>query len=437
MAPATSTAAAGRRRELRCPTSCPRARADPCTDPNLNSVNPTRLVAPVPGDRPLPGPQGPRPVLRLRAGQHGARRRRRSRRRARSRPRPRSPRRTGTRWSTRRASRSTCAARSRRAAAATAACSRWRRARCPTTQRGLRARAPAGTATAASAAAASTGVLGSVDVAELRRASRRARATSPAASPAPAGQSSNGRPELRAVRLHACGCAVESGELRGEDRRNLFLHRDSDLLPGFPRALASDGAASPTLRRPRRRQPQRADRGRPPTAPCTPTDPTAARRRAGRSAATAAAAHAAARAFASGAVSPRRPRRVPRLARRRRPRPRRRARGGGRRLRGPVYAWDADGTRRWTRGTNPDWSGRPLQPFDEARKGERNRTQRGFLGSPVLADLDGDARLEVVAAAMDRHVYAWRADGDAPCRASRRSSSTARRWRRSTRPPTR
>ncbi len=79
---------------------------------------------------------------------------------------------------------------------------------------------------------------------------------------------------------------------------------------------------------------------------------------------------------------------------------------------GRVYAWNADGSRRWTRGTRIEWSGRPLQPFDEARKGERNRTQRGFIGSPVLADLEGDARLEVVAAAMDRHVYAWGPGGD-------------------------
>ena len=37
----------------------------------------------------------------------------------------------------------------------------------------------------------------------------------------------------------------------------------------------------------------------------------------------------------------------------------------------------------------------------------RHRTQRGFIGSPVLADLEGDQKPEIVAAAMDRHVYAW------------------------------
>lgn len=40
---------------------------------------------------------------------------------------------------------------------------------------------------------------------------------------------------------------------------------------------------------------------------------------------------------------------------------------------------------------------------------------RSFLASPVLADIDRDPRgdLEIVAAAMDRHVYAWHANGEA------------------------
>lgn len=40
---------------------------------------------------------------------------------------------------------------------------------------------------------------------------------------------------------------------------------------------------------------------------------------------------------------------------------------------------------------------------------------RGFLSSPVLADLDGDGMLEIIAASYDGHVYAWKpvdADGD-------------------------
>ncbi|MFN8051125.1 MAG: VCBS repeat-containing protein [Acidimicrobiales bacterium] len=42
---------------------------------------------------------------------------------------------------------------------------------------------------------------------------------------------------------------------------------------------------------------------------------------------------------------------------------------------------------------------------------ERNRLKRGFLASPAAADLDGDGRMELVAAALDRHVYAWHLDG--------------------------
>ena len=45
----------------------------------------------------------------------------------------------------------------------------------------------------------------------------------------------------------------------------------------------------------------------------------------------------------------------------------------------------------------------------------RCRTQHGFIGSPVLANLDGgtDGKLDVIAAGMDRHVYAFNAKGDA------------------------
>ena len=62
-------------------------------------------------------------------------------------------------------------------------------------------------------------------------------------------------------------------------------------------------------------------------------------------------------------------------------------------------------------------SGAPHEPFVNARHGKRNRTQLGFLGSPVLADLDGNdgGRLEIVAASMDGLPYdRWRelgADG--------------------------
>ena len=78
---------------------------------------------------------------------------------------------------------------------------------------------------------------------------------------------------------------------------------------------------------------------------------------------------------------------------------------------GNVYAWDSHGKRVFHRTSNVNYSGRPLSPFVSARKGKTNRTQHGFLTAPVVADLDGDGQPEIIAASLDRHVYAWHADG--------------------------
>ena len=79
-------------------------------------------------------------------------------------------------------------------------------------------------------------------------------------------------------------------------------------------------------------------------------------------------------------------------------------------MEGKVYVWNADGSLRFKREAEIDYSGKPLQPFENVRRGHRYRTQHGFIGSPVLADLDGNGGdLEVIAANMDRHVYAWHA----------------------------
>ena len=80
-------------------------------------------------------------------------------------------------------------------------------------------------------------------------------------------------------------------------------------------------------------------------------------------------------------------------------------------LEGKVVAWDAGGQRVFSEESNLDYSGKPLQPFADVRRGKRYRTQHGFLGSPVIGDLDGDGRQEIVAASMDRHLYAWKANG--------------------------
>lgn len=74
---------------------------------------------------------------------------------------------------------------------------------------------------------------------------------------------------------------------------------------------------------------------------------------------------------------------------------------------GRITVWD-EGVRTAEMAVDPAFS-----RDDRARQDSRNRTKPGFLAAPALGDLDGDGDLEIVAAAMDRHVYAWHHDGTA------------------------
>jgi hypothetical protein len=225
-------------------------------------------------------------------------------------------------------------------------------------------------------------------------------------------QTSNGRPntEPYAFTVKVIVVPKAAGEPRGEDRRTLYLHRDADTIAGFPKWLTSDGASSPVfadldgdnrnelifatsdgvvhaLRRDGTELPGWPAHGD--TPPVHTSEP----------------------AFKSGAVA------VPK---------------GGAILGsvavgdlngdgtpevvaadydGRVYAWNANGRRLWTRHSEERFSGKPLAPFVNARHGEADRTEHGFFASPVIADLDGDGRPEVVLAGADRHVYAWHGDG--------------------------
>ena len=197
----------------------------------------------------------------------------------------------------------------------------------------------------------------------------------------------------------------------------MWLHRDASMLPGFPRKLSGsantgDGASSPVLVDLDGDNKNelvvggsdgiihafRPDGSELPGWPVHTRSAAAPHRRAGlrqrrrplrRSA---------------GRFSPRSPRTTSITTASRRSSPPT--------MQGQVYGWRADGHQFFHEQSNPDYSGKPLAPFVNSRHGKFNRTQHGFIGSPVLADLDGDGTQEVIAASMDRHVYAWHMNGD-------------------------
>ena len=86
---------------------------------------------------------------------------------------------------------------------------------------------------------------------------------------------------------------------------------------------------------------------------------------------------------------------------------------------GNVWAWEHNGKRR-AGFAETDVDGRrmsqvhvdPVSLDDPATgKDQFNRTKRGIASEPAAGDLDGDGHLEIVVAALDRHVYAWHDDG--------------------------
>jgi Subtilase family len=85
-----------------------------------------------------------------------------------------------------------------------------------------------------------------------------------------------------------------------------------------------------------------------------------------------------------------------------------------------VYAWNLDGSRvpGFPVRVNPSFSDpcKPGAPHPCFNASDRqlttdNHLKRGFIASPALADLNGDGRLDVVAGALDQHLYAWDGSG--------------------------
>ncbi|MDQ3028522.1 MAG: VCBS repeat-containing protein, partial [Actinomycetota bacterium] len=225
-------------------------------------------------------------------------------------------------------------------------------------------------------------------------------------------QPHNGRPNSAPYGfvVKVVATSVGGTSRTGEDRRQGFLHRDSDLLPGFPKELLTDGASSPlfvdlegdnenelvfgtsdgfvhALERDGSSVP-----GWPVRTDALPL-------------------HDGGKAFSTGGVSKNFGGAV--LAS---PATGDFDRDGSPEivvadLEGKVTAWNAQGQRVFSQESRIEYSGKPLSPFADVRKGKRYRTQHGFIGSPVIGDLDRDGRQEIVAASMDRHLYAWKPDG--------------------------
>jgi hypothetical protein len=86
---------------------------------------------------------------------------------------------------------------------------------------------------------------------------------------------------------------------------------------------------------------------------------------------------------------------------------------------GSVWAWNAAGQRLPGFG-EATVEGRPrgqvhidlaFSRDSRATQNPQNRTKPGIVGAAALGNLDADPQLEIVAGAMDRHVYAWNHDG--------------------------
>ena len=263
--------------------------------------------------------------------------------------------------------------------------------------------------------AAFDGTLANVDVAHLKSRFPATAGAFNGPEPSPGPPNFNGRPNTEpygfVVRL-VVTTENDGFAMTGQDRRNMYLHRDQDMLPGFPKYVPGDGASSPALADldgdndnelifgtsdgfVHAMRPDGSElSGWPNRSDALPLHTGGRAFTSGQ--VQASASHAA--ILASTAVADLDRDGTPEVI--------------AADMAGKLYVWNAGGGLRFKREAEIDYSGKPLQPFVNVRRGVRYRTQHGFIGSPVAADLDGDGgHLEIVAANMDRHVYAWHAGG--------------------------
>ncbi len=257
-----------------------------------------------------------------------------------------------------------------------------------------------------------TGVLGRIDLARLKRWFPPLNFTGNADGGR--AQDANGRPNTQpyAFTVRVVVHTVRGHEMSGEDRRQLYLHRDRDLLRGFPIQLGSDGDSSPVLADidgDNRNELVVATSGgwvhalRPDGSelPGWPVHSQALPLHLGE------------RAYGPGGIGTGHYAAIMGAL----------ATGdlfGDGRLdvvaddnQGNVYAWNGAGRLVFHAHANRAFSGAPLIPFHTVRQGVRDRVEGGFLSAPVLARLNGSrgGPLDIIAAGEDRHLYAWHANG--------------------------
>lgn len=78
---------------------------------------------------------------------------------------------------------------------------------------------------------------------------------------------------------------------------------------------------------------------------------------------------------------------------------------------GWLNVWEADGSERPGFPVHVTWAYSAQGVPPAFNRDPDNRVQAGFIASPTLADLDHSGRLSIVIGALDRHLYAWNADG--------------------------
>jgi hypothetical protein len=233
-------------------------------------------------------------------------------------------------------------------------------------------------------------------------------------------QSELGRPNTQpyGFTVRVVVSTAQGLKMTGEDRRQLYLHRDQDMLSGWPKELQSDGDSTPILADIEDNDRNdlivatsdgwiHAYRPNGSEAPGWPvhTDPLPL--------------HTGEAAYGKGGVG------TGHYA----------AILGGLAagdlfhegqldvvaddMDGNVYAWNGRGQLVFHAHSDPAYSGAPLDypsnptgALDNVRKGPRDRTEEGFLGSPVLANLKGGpGPLDIIVAGEDRHLYAWQPTG--------------------------